>query len=216
MSPRLPLLTVVLTVSFLALATWILRIEAQPTQEIAYDDGSPDAYMNQAEGKHLAVKFSLPSGWSSAKLLTVRYHIHSYPTTFRVHVYDSDGVTEIAHLDVTPTTTGWFDVDLSPYSITLTGDFYVTIEYLTSDNPYIDTDTTEPIDLRSYRGTPGSWTLVNDMDIMIRAVVQQPAPVGGVVLQAGSFSSILPYIIALAVLAAVMVSLVTTLKDTKA
>jgi len=216
MDSKLPLLLGVLIILFSAPTVWRVGVEAQPVQEIAYDDGSSDSYSNQDVGYHLAVRFSLPSGWTKAKLLKVRYSIHAIPfgvdPTFRAHVYDSDGVTELASLVVTPTDTGWFDVDLSALGITLTGDFYVTIEYLMSAQPPIDADTSGP-DYRSYRGQPGSWTLLTDRDLMIRAVVRKPtAVVGGVILKPEGSFLIVPFILALVILASMLLALIIALK----
>jgi len=144
------------------------------TQEIAYDDGTRDGTVSHSVGKHLAVKFSLPYGWLEAKLLTARYYIYAGPTSFKVHVYDSDGATELTSpLQVTPTGNGWFDVDLTGFNILVTADFYITIEYETDYDPVLGSDASPPIEGRSYDGTPGSWFQKTTLDYMIRIVMQQ-------------------------------------------
>lgn len=166
--------------------------------ELAYDDGTAETAWSAEPGIEHAVRFSLLPGWSSAKLLTARYFIYDDPAIFRVHVYGS-GVTDPA-LDVTPLSTGWFDVDLSAYNIVVRGDFYISIEYLiaAASAPPIGCDTTGPIDLRTYsRENPGDpWELAENWDLMIRAVVDPvfARPVGGVVMTVNKLIILAPYL----------------------
>ncbi|PDM25841.1 hypothetical protein CP083_06955 [Candidatus Bathyarchaeota archaeon B24-2] len=216
MNRRLTAFIAVLAVSILTLAVCASKVEAQPIQEIAYDDGTAEFGVATELGSQLAVRFSLPSGWSEAQLLTAKYYIRAYPSTFRVHVYGSDGSTElITPFEVTPTTTGWLEVDLSALNIIVTDDFYITIEYITTADeewieeiPFIGGDSSNP-DGRSYMGTAGSWNLHTTADLMIRAVVQQRLPVGGTVLQTNSFTLLTPYI---AIFAAIAIGLTVALK----
>ncbi|MEM3730379.1 MAG: carboxypeptidase-like regulatory domain-containing protein [Candidatus Bathyarchaeia archaeon] len=144
------------------------------TEERAYDDGKCDYGVSHNVGKHLAVKFSLPYGWLEAKLLTARYYIFAGATSFKAHVYGSDGATELtSSLHVTPQGNGWFDVDLTGFNIVVTSDFYVTIEYETDYNPKLGSDASPPIDGFSYEGTPGSWHQKTTEDYMIRIVMRQ-------------------------------------------
>ena len=180
-----------------------------PIQEIAYDSGTAEFGVAAVSGSQLAVRFSLPSGWSEAQLLTAKYYIYGDPSTFRVHVYGSDGSTElITPFEVTPTTIGWLEVDLSALNIIVTDDFYITIEYITEGKPWIGGESSDP-DGRSYVGTAGSWNLHTTADYMIRAVVQQRFPVGGTVLQTNSFTLLTPYI---AIFAAIAIGLTVALK----
>jgi hypothetical protein len=73
---------------------------------------------------------------------------------------------------VTPTALGWFDVDLSGLNIVVTGDFYLSIEFMFHLRPYIGGDATPPIDGRSwcYYGSIRQWVQAS-ADYMIRAVV---------------------------------------------
>lgn len=203
----------VLMFSAFVLAAWMPSAEAQPILEIAYDDGTAEAGVVPPIGDQLAVKFSLPSGWPEAKLLVAKYYIHDQPVKFTVHVYRSDGVTELTSpFNVTPTTTGWFEVDLSAFNIIVTDDFYISIEYPTAVlNPSIGLDYSAP-DGRSYYGTAGSWNpTTTEGDYMIRAVVQS-VPVGGVVSQADPSVLLMPYITTSIVLVAAVVGLAVTLK----
>ncbi len=69
-----------------------------------------------------------------------------------------------------PAGTGWLDVDLSGYSLTVSGDFYVGFLYSEQhSDPSLGVDNTSP-DGRSYE-VP--WSEVN-YDYMIRAVIMSP------------------------------------------
>lgn len=142
--------------------------------ELSYDDGVVDFYNSASVGDQNAVRFSLPVGWASARLLTARYYIAQDPGyQFTVHVYASDRSTDLTTpFTVTPTSIGWFDVDLSTRNIVVTADFYLSIEFMTHLKPDIGADTTPPFDGRSwcYYTSTGSWVTAS-ADYMIRAVV---------------------------------------------
>jgi len=175
--------------------------------ELAYDDGLEDSGFSGV-GEY-AVRFSLQPGWSSAKLLMALYFIYASPAKFRVHVYGS-GVTDPA-LDNTPFTTGWSYVDLTAYNIVVTGDFYISIEYL-DGAPDIGRDTTDPIDLRSYgRDNPGDpWQVGTGGDLMIRAVVDPISAVGGVVIPVNKLTILAPYLALVGLVGTVTVAFVVT------
>ena len=188
--PLILLLMVVIvsTVCFLPLQ------EAKASVELAYDDGTAESGLTAEPPIEHAVRFSLQPGWSSAKILIARYFIWSNPDTFRLHIYGS-GVTDPA-LDVTPAGTGWFVVDLSTYNIVVSGDFYISIEYLSSQGPAIGMDTTSPIDLRTCSREPPEllWEISESSDLMIRAVVDQvSAPVGGIVMPPNKLEIVAPF-----------------------
>ena len=178
---------------FLVLALGLVVTPAAAAVELYYDDNEWDGYLAYWVGWQLAVKFSLPTGWTGARILTARYYIHSAPNTFTVHVYDSDRMTDlIPPFSVTPTTTGWFDVPISP-PVEVSDDFYIVIEYEIDVQPFIGADEDAPIDFRSYYRDPlGVWTLLNH-DWMIRAVVE-PIPVGGVLVPTNKFELLAPWI----------------------
>jgi len=69
---------------------------------------------------------------------------------------------EVFSFDVTPSATGWFDVDLTAYDIAVSGDFYIAIEYETAFQPGIGFDASGSPAGRSYGGSSGSWTLLQD------------------------------------------------------
>jgi hypothetical protein len=183
-------LTIVLTFS-------IIPSAYAATVELFYDDGSTTTGFAGGPGYYLAVKFSLPSGWNDAKLITARYYILglSAPTDFNVHIFGSDGSTRLlGPLTVTATTLQtWLDVDLSSYNIIVSGDFYVAMEFITRA-PTIGLDFSDP-DGRSYENNPDDWHQTTSLDIMIRAVVEQYAtPVGGIYAPNDKLSILTPYI----------------------
>jgi len=89
----------------------------------------------------------------------------------QVHVWDAAHTDLIAPFTATPPAgMGWFDVDLSGYNLTVSGDFYVGFLYsVQHSDPSVGVDTTSP-DGRSYE-VP--WEAFAN-DFMIRAVVQGP------------------------------------------
>jgi hypothetical protein len=146
--------------------------------QLAYDDGGLDnALAMSTAGDHMAVRFSLPDGWPSARVLNARYYI-DYAAFFKAHIFGSDGITNlVTPLEVDPENgyEGWFKVDFTSYSIVVSGDFWISIEYTTGCNPWIGADDDAPDD-RSYYGQPGAWTGIGTWDLMIRADVDPPRP----------------------------------------
>ena len=200
--------TVLLALMVLASSSSVLA-----STELAYDDDTAETAWSADPGIEHAVRFSLPPGWSSAKLIYALYFIFADPAIFRVHVYGS-GVTDPA-LDNTPFTTGWSIFDLTAYNIVVTGDFYISIEYLTAGagDPPIGCDETGPIDLRTYsRENPGDpWELSENWDLMIRAWVDPVSrPVGGFVIPVNKLTILAPYLAIVGLIGAVTVAFATT------
>jgi hypothetical protein len=173
---------------------------------LSYDDGAPNGYDIPNPGEHRAVRFSLPSGWSAARILTIRYHInqngtYGNPMNFGAHIYLADGSTSIFSQSVA-VALGWVDVDLTSYNLVVTGDFYVSIETVDLF-PGIDYDTDSPLG-PSFQGTPGNWIGFDQgRNIMIRAEVDRVTPVGGVASPVNKLEILSPYL-ALAGLIAVV------------
>jgi hypothetical protein len=194
------LIVIVSTVSLLPMQ----EVEAAPV-ELAYDDGTYDGHAAQPPaGTLAAVRFSLPDGVSSAKLLTARYFIAYSPSMFTVYIYDSDFTTKLCpSFDVTPGGTGWFDVDLTSKNIVVRGDFFIAIEWL-STSPGIGTDDNSPATGRSYYQNLGEeWTLWPGLDLMIRAVIDPITPVGGVVVPTNTLAILTPYLALAGLIAAI-------------
>jgi len=165
---------------------------------LKYDDGDPETGHTGVVGVQYAVRFSLPLGWTSAKILTARYYILSSPTAFKVHVYASDKTDLITPFSVTPSATYWFNVDLTGLSIVVSGDFYIAIEFLTEGSPRIGGDTNAPIDVRTYPiDETGTWLSPwGQTDLMIRAIVEPPElPVGGLEAPINTLALLAPWII---------------------
>jgi len=106
------------------------------TLEYYHDSGTP--YQN----------YSLPAGQIYAKpftpvlsgrLLSVRYYLNNVSltaqNTFRIHILNAEKEHLITPFEATPTSNGWFDVDLITYNISVTEekDFYVAFEFLAND-----------------------------------------------------------------------------------
>lgn len=186
------------TVAVLAVLLMFLQTAtAFAALEIAYDDGSAEGGDSAKAGEYRAVRFSLPQGLASAKLIRARfYKVPSQDDTpVRIHVLGSDGVTELTlpfQVDLL-NENAWNDADLSSKNIIVTGDFYIVVEWLTDYDPKIGFDTSNP-DSRSYAGSPGSWVDFDlGRDLMIRAVVST-ASVGGVVLPTNTLAVLAPYV----------------------
>jgi hypothetical protein len=184
----------------------MIRLEVEPVGGtwIIYDDGT---YSGQTDTPWALVLFSLPSGWSQARLLTARFYVSSNLYGFRVHVLQSgyppgpDLVTPF--LTALPQSVGWFDVDLAGKDIVVSGDFYISAE--TFGPPYLTfgRDSTASTVQRSYvcydpPSTPGNCVL-HTYDLMIRLEVEQypppsAAPVGGLIYGADRVAVVSPWL----------------------
>ncbi len=166
---------------------------------LSYDDGAPNGYDIPNPGEHRAVRFSLPSGWSAARILTIRYLInqngtYGIPMNFGAHIYLADGSTSIFSQSVA-VAPSWVDVDLTSYNLVVTGDFYVSIETVDLF-PGINYDTDSPLG-PSFQGTPGNWIGFDQgRNIMIRSEVEQVTliPVGGATSPINKFEILTPYL----------------------
>ena len=184
--------------------------------ELAYDDGtSEQGIAGFLVGEYLAVRFSLPSGCSSARLLSARFYKVAPvtdDTNVIVHILGSDEITELT----TPFTydiavdNSWNEVDLHSKNIVVTGDFFVAIEYLISNDPFLGYDLGS-VASRSYKGTLGHFAISPRGNYMIRAVIECIAPVGGIAVPTNKLEILIPYL-ALAGLIAVVSAVVVVKK----
>ncbi len=129
---------------------------------------------------------SLPAGEISAnvfypqfsgQLVSVRYYVSNLsstgPNTFKVHVMNSSFNDLITPFNVTPTSAGWFDVDLAPcnLSIVKAQSFFLGMEFLSS-HPSIGLSSTFD-NAWQWNGT--NWNRATK-NFMIRAVVCDNTP----------------------------------------
>ena len=187
---------IISTISFLPVQ------EAKASTELAYDNGSQQGSYTAGYG---AVRFSLPSGASGAKLLAVRY----YPVDpeganpsgdVTVYITGADHVTLLASpLTTTPTSYNAFNsLDVSSLNIVVSGDFFVAIFVPQAIQQWIASDS-GPGAGRSYGGAslaaldPGFYASFS-VNIMIRAVIDPlNSPVGGVVMPTSKLEVVAPY-----------------------
>lgn len=182
--------------------TLSLTQNAFAATELFYDDGTAETGSSSFAGSMLGVKFSLPAGWSAAKLLTARYYIYGAPNTFRVHIYlpalFSLPLTDlIPPLDVTPSATGWFSVDLSSYGLVVSEDFYIALEFLVDGQPFLGHDTSSPNAGHSYYGQVSTGFYQNAaLNLMVRVEVDQVIDfaVGGVITPVNVLDVLSPYL----------------------
>ncbi|MGD2248803.1 MAG: C1 family peptidase [Candidatus Methanofastidiosia archaeon] len=145
-----------------------IRAVVQEEEELIYDDGSEESSVYFSDvGGALAVKCSVPQWTQVSKL---KYFIGD-PQPITVYVLKDD-LTVLYSESVTPSASGWFEVDVYEHEILVNGDFYVAAEYtLGGSSPYIGLDTNPPDNLKSYYGTITSLSL-SPGNLMIRAIVK--------------------------------------------
>jgi hypothetical protein len=140
--------------------------------EYTYDREDPSGEY-QVAGRIDAVRFT---PLFSGQLLMARfymYDISSYQSnTFKVHVMDDNRDDLITPFEQTPTSEGWFDLDLSSYGVSVNEglDFYIGMEWITDYNPDLGEDRTSPSD-RSWHWNGTNWKEETYSDFMLRAVV---------------------------------------------
>ncbi len=128
-------------------------------------------------------------------------------TSFKVHIVGSDHCTELLTPAITVTPTAkdaFFTVDLTPYNIIVSGDFYVSIEYMTKFQPWIGRDMTPPDAGRSedlYNFCDGGQLV--SWNWMIRAEVE--CPVGGVVYSPDKLGLLSPLLIITGLISAIVI-----------
>jgi hypothetical protein len=168
--------TVLSLVLILVLSLVLAPVVDASCIELKHDDGTAEDGGGFAKWDLLCVKFVLPSGLGSARLVLARYYIYDYVYPFTVHVFGSDKSTDLVPpFSVSPDSIGWFDV---PLDIEVMGEFYIGLEFEEDGIPEIGEDMSSTG--HSYFTRGASWIMA-DYDYMIRGVVCVP-PVGGEVL----------------------------------
>jgi len=171
---------VLIFVCLTVLAINVATVYSEAT-EIRYDDGSAENSWTKTGyglGGFFAVRFTPP--YNPCLLTKARYYIEAKPATFKVRILDSNKNDLLLAFTVTPSSTGWYDVDLTQHEITIESDFYIAIEQTVAYKPYLGFDETDP-DGRSWFVDNGEWKSSakataeyrsRDGDFMIRAVIQ--------------------------------------------
>jgi len=162
-----------------SLLVWMLSslsitfVNAASDVELYYDDGEAETAWRwtTAAAGIFSVEFT-PT--ISGQLVECSFYVYSDPATFMVAVFDLEG-NEIEPFSVTPTSTGWFHVDLSTYGMKVSPDrdFFVSMIPVVDGAPYLGADTSDP-DGRSWDYYSESEELEQYMegDYMIRAVIR--------------------------------------------
>lgn len=148
--------------------------------ELAYDDGEPTSgYYWPDAGYGSAVRFTPTK--KSVPLKKAKYYITalqgggSGDGSFYVHVYGDvsgqPGSSLLTPFKVTPSTTGWFEVDLSSFGISVSGDFYIGIFYDGTNTPCYGYDETD--NGRAWDYSPGTGWAQWEETYFIRAIIGQ-------------------------------------------
>lgn len=126
----------------LLLATILASVNltsSQPEEErtwIIYDNNYVGGGRGGAvyPGYQSAVLFTPP--FTPCRITTVSFYIFDYPANFKVHVTDNlHNDLMPPYLVVAPYPTGWLNIDIQSYNITVTTDFFVTMEWLNQPDP---------------------------------------------------------------------------------
>jgi len=183
--------------------------------ELAYDDGTPDDFNWCSIGVYLAVLFSLPDGWSSARLLEARfYKVEGGGTDVRIHIFGSDGSTPLTpaftfDMDVD---NAWNDADLTAKNIVVTGDFYIAVQWMSYKDPKLGEDhSTTGHSYASIDVSPPDWKLqgnAENVQYMIRAIIDPIRAVGGILHSVDKLALLSPYLALISLAGAVTVAVV--------
>lgn len=147
--------------------------------ELVYDDGEPTSgYFWSEANCGSAVRFTPTE--EGATLRRAKYYIAelqgdgSGDGSFYVHVYADEngqpGDSLLIPFKVTPPSTGWFEVDLSAYNISVSGDFYIGIFYDGINTPCFGYD--EVNNGRTWDYSAVGWEEWNET-YFIRAIISQ-------------------------------------------
>lgn len=138
-----------------------------------YDDSAEESSTFQSVGEMVAVRFT---PLFLGNLTKARFYISSdYNCAFNVRVMDENLSDIIEPFAQTPSSNGWFEVDLSAYNVSVREDFYIAMEWLTNYYPCLGEDESSP-DERSFEWNGTAWKIRRYEDYMIRAVVESEMP----------------------------------------
>lgn len=132
-------------------------ITNQSVTSLYYDDGTPEggAYVT-VPGERLAVRFT-PNSYP-AILKFASFYIRDSNSNIKLNVYDDNGsggkpgtALLSSSIFVTPQPNSWNNVDLSNKAIQITsGDFYISLEWITPEEPVVGYDEEFPYAGRSW------------------------------------------------------------------
>ena len=225
-----------LVVSVLAVVLMLSSVQsAFSSQWIIYDN---DTSVNSWNEEFVGVRFSLPSGFSSARLLTVSFSWAvlgddlgsgmlmairpSQLNQITIHITGAPPgpATELTAPILWTATVMWNSVDVSGRGIVVSGDFYVVIDQLIPRTITYDSSGSN-VDGRSVYGGTLAGVIDNpccgeiSRNFMIRAQIGAvSAPVGGYLTQVSKLSVFAPYLALLAVAATVAVAVLAPRKKT--
>jgi len=173
---KLQVLSVLLLVMVLSFAvSSIQSSNAQAIQiELYYDNGI--VFGTSGPG-FSGVKFSLPTGVTSAKLLTVRYAWYMAGDPLTIHITGPNFLNELTTPIATTSTVGfgWNDLNVSDKSLVVSGDFCVVAEKTSEGYGILQDNSTNTG--RSFYGSsmenlvPVSYP-ANTLNFMIRVVIE--------------------------------------------
>jgi len=159
-----------------------IRVRADDgSMELRYDDGYPTTYVQtpcNPCGNWEGVRFSLPSGVTSATITSVRFYYSpdSSSPSVRVHIMAGDHLT-----DLTPAVTysvgavGWHSVDVP--GVQVSGDFWVVIER-TSKKGGLYYDASHSYHRSFTSDSPTRWTDEANGELMVRVTIYASVDVG--------------------------------------
>jgi hypothetical protein len=156
------------------------------------DDGSAEDEMILTPPNHLLVTFWLPSGWSTARVLSIETWIFSAPQlSYKVLIIE--GATEVFSQTRTAGGTGWDQI--SGVNVQVDVNFAVAIEFLNNGGPGIGLDQSGQ-GCSSYENPTGDYHFLEDANVMIHVQVEQfqQQPVGGVVMPTNTLAILGPWL----------------------
>jgi hypothetical protein len=143
------------------------------TLEYYHDSGTPSQDYSLPTGQIYAKTFTPVL---SGKLLSVRYYVNNVSSTtqksFRIHILNENKERIITPFEATPTSNGWFNIELSTHNINVTEqtDFYIAFEFLANDLCLVESTTATDYSHPDYVWNGTDWTSSYDQP-MIRATV---------------------------------------------
>ncbi|MFN7088563.1 MAG: hypothetical protein ACK4NX_01970 [Candidatus Paceibacteria bacterium] len=163
-----------------------LKPEPSPTptpspelMELFYDDGTAEGFdFDPVLGRAVFFSKFVLQG-TQVKILGARIFlkiVKEPPTPIDVYVWDFNRQPLISPVRVTPLESGWFFVDLSPYNLVVSDEFYIGMAWVSSDAPpLLGIDLSSTPQGKSYVVILSTNTFIPvvNANIMIRAIVEK-------------------------------------------